>query len=448
MSGFIPPAKPIIGDEEWAAVDRVLRSGMLAQGPEVAAFEQEFAAHFGARPALRRGQLRHLRPAPGAARRRHRPGRRGDRPVVHLRRDRQLGGPRPAPRRSSPTSSPDNFCLDPAAVEAAITERTVGDHAGAPVRPPSRHDALGRSPSEHGLPSSRTPPRRMARARRHAGRRVRRLAMFCFYPTKNMTSVEGGMVTTRRRRASPDAPAAAQPGHGAAVRQRDRRAQRPDDRHPRRHRPGAADASSAAWTEQRQRQRRLPRPTTSTGSSTPPVADGAAHVYHQYTVRVPGDRDAVRRRAARGARRRHRRLLPDPDPPAEPLVHAPARPARDRARRRARCLSLPVHPSVTAADSSASSTLSTLLPPRAAEGYDVAARRPARARVRGMTARGAARGLSPRTAPRQGCPDQAAFLVSQKISAISSIFASSSSALATSLEPLVPLRRRRAWSPR
>ena len=43
---FIPPAKPIIGDEEREAVDRVLRSGMIAQGPEVAAFEQEFAEHF------------------------------------------------------------------------------------------------------------------------------------------------------------------------------------------------------------------------------------------------------------------------------------------------------------------------------------------------------------------------------------------------------------------
>lgn len=40
---MIPAAKPIIGDEERAAVDRVLRSGMLAQGPEVAAFEEEFS---------------------------------------------------------------------------------------------------------------------------------------------------------------------------------------------------------------------------------------------------------------------------------------------------------------------------------------------------------------------------------------------------------------------
>ena len=41
---FIPPAKPIIGDEERVAVDRVLRSGMLAQGPEVKAFEEEMDA--------------------------------------------------------------------------------------------------------------------------------------------------------------------------------------------------------------------------------------------------------------------------------------------------------------------------------------------------------------------------------------------------------------------
>ncbi|MDN5693200.1 MAG: aminotransferase class I/II-fold pyridoxal phosphate-dependent enzyme, partial [Micrococcaceae bacterium] len=44
MPDFIPAAKPIIGDEEREAVDRVLRSGMVAQGPEVAAFEDEFAA--------------------------------------------------------------------------------------------------------------------------------------------------------------------------------------------------------------------------------------------------------------------------------------------------------------------------------------------------------------------------------------------------------------------
>ena len=35
---MIPAAQPIIGDDERAAVDKVLQSGMLAQGSEVKAF--------------------------------------------------------------------------------------------------------------------------------------------------------------------------------------------------------------------------------------------------------------------------------------------------------------------------------------------------------------------------------------------------------------------------
>ena len=42
--GFIPAARPIVGDDERAAVDAVLVSGMLAQGQEVADFETEFSA--------------------------------------------------------------------------------------------------------------------------------------------------------------------------------------------------------------------------------------------------------------------------------------------------------------------------------------------------------------------------------------------------------------------
>lgn len=44
---MIPIAKPMIGEEEIEAATRVLRSGRLAQGPEVEAFEQEFAEYIG-----------------------------------------------------------------------------------------------------------------------------------------------------------------------------------------------------------------------------------------------------------------------------------------------------------------------------------------------------------------------------------------------------------------
>ena len=40
---MIPAAKPIVGEAERQAVDAVLASGGLAQGPQVAAFEQEFS---------------------------------------------------------------------------------------------------------------------------------------------------------------------------------------------------------------------------------------------------------------------------------------------------------------------------------------------------------------------------------------------------------------------
>src|SRR3954462_6241519 len=45
---MLPIAKPTIGDAELEAVRRPLGSGWLTQGPEVAAFEREFADAVGA----------------------------------------------------------------------------------------------------------------------------------------------------------------------------------------------------------------------------------------------------------------------------------------------------------------------------------------------------------------------------------------------------------------
>lgn len=48
---FIPVARPWLGTEESKAAERVILSGWVTQGPEVAAFEREFAEYLGARHA-------------------------------------------------------------------------------------------------------------------------------------------------------------------------------------------------------------------------------------------------------------------------------------------------------------------------------------------------------------------------------------------------------------
>jgi len=49
---MIPVGKPFVGDEEIAAVGEVIRSGMLAQGAVVTAFEEEFASYCGVQEAV------------------------------------------------------------------------------------------------------------------------------------------------------------------------------------------------------------------------------------------------------------------------------------------------------------------------------------------------------------------------------------------------------------
>jgi len=125
MNEFISPAKPLIGAEEREAVDRVLRSGMLAQGPEVAAFEKEFSEHFRigrACVAVNSGTSGlHLGLLSSGV-------KAGDEVIVPsftfaaTANSVALTGATPV----FADIDAGSFCLSAAAVEAAVTDKTVG----------------------------------------------------------------------------------------------------------------------------------------------------------------------------------------------------------------------------------------------------------------------------------------------------------------------------------
>jgi dTDP-4-amino-4,6-dideoxygalactose transaminase len=288
----IPLARPLIGDGERAAVDRVLRSGGLAQGPEVAAFEAEFAALVGGRTcvavssgttALHLGML-----AAGIGP--------GDEVIVP---SFSFAASANAVRLCGATPvfadiRPDTFCLDPAAAATAVTARTAAIMAvhlygqTAEVRAlrdlAARHDLLlvEDAAQAHGAALDGVP------AGAWGG-----LAAFSFYPTKNMTCGEGGMVVTDDDRVARQVRLLRNQGMeqryrneivGFNARLTDLAAaigrvqlRRLADWNTARRRNAADLDAGLAGVE---------------GVVTPAVAPGATHAYHQYTVRAD-DRDAL-----------------------------------------------------------------------------------------------------------------------------------------------------------
>ena len=291
---MIPAARPLIGDEERAAVDRVMRSGMLAQGPEVAAFESEFGALVdGAHcVAVNSGtSALHLALiAMGVGQ--------GDEVIVPSftfaasANSVRLAGAEPV----FVDIDSDTFCVDPTAVEAAITDRTK---AVMPVHlygHPADMSALGELAGRHGIAVIEDAAQ--AHAASWQGRPVGTFgstACFSFYPTKNMTSGEGGMVTTGNAETARMLRLLRNQGMekryenevvGFNTRMTDLHAA-----------IGRVQLTKlASWTEQRQANARF-LDAHLEGVVVPPVADGALHVYHQYTIRVVDtDRDAFAQR--------------------------------------------------------------------------------------------------------------------------------------------------------
>jgi perosamine synthetase len=287
---MIHVARPHIGDEERAAVDAVLRSGMIAQGPEVEAFENEFAAYVGPNlhgvalnsgtSALHMGLL-----ACGIGP--------GDEVLVPSFSFAATGNA-VALTGATPVFvdiCADDFNMDPAAAEAAVTDKTV---AMMPVHlygHPARMLELQAVCDAHGLQMFEDAAQ--AHGAGFDGTNVGafgRMAAFSFYPTKNMTTGEGGMMVT------PDADVAR-----AARVLRNQGMERRYENEVIGFNTRMTDISAAigrvqlgrlpAWNDARRTNAAVLNAGI-TGATTPTVRVGATPVWHQYTVRSD-DRDGL-----------------------------------------------------------------------------------------------------------------------------------------------------------
>ena len=287
---LIPSSRPVVGEAEIEAAVRVLRSGMVVQGPEVAAFEEEFSSLVGGRHcvAVNSGtsalQLSLL--ALGL-----RPGDEVIVPSFSFAASAnavRLAGGEPV----FVDIEPDYFTLDPRAVEAAVGPRTVAIMPVHLFGHPADLTAIQAIADKHGL--GVVEDAAQAHGATWDGRPVGAwgtAGCFSFYPTKNMHSLEGGMVTTadasyartiRLLRNQGMEQRYANEIVGANMRLTDVAAA-----------VGRVQLSKlAGWNETRRRNAAV----LSQGLVhvvTPPTAPRATHVFHQYTIRVPGARDAV-----------------------------------------------------------------------------------------------------------------------------------------------------------
>jgi dTDP-4-amino-4,6-dideoxygalactose transaminase len=344
--GTIPAAKPIIGDEERAAVDRVLRSGMIAQGPEVTAFEREFAdtlvagrttvAVSSGTTGLHLGLL-----AAGVGP--------GDEVIVPsftfaaTANSVALTGATPV----FADIEPRYFGLSPAAVEAAVTDRTVGVMPVHLYGHPADLTGLTAVADKHDLQIFEDA------AQAHGATWHDRpvgsagtFAMFSLYPTKNMTSVEGGMVSCATEQIARQLRLLRNQGMerryeneivGFNARMTDVHAA-----------IGRVQLSKLpTWTEQRQANARFLDDHLE-GVTIPPVADGATHVYHQYTIRVADDRDGFAKALADEHGVGTGVYYPIPNHRLPSFGLRLDLPETERAA--AEVLSLPVHPSLSSDD--------------------------------------------------------------------------------------------------
>ncbi|WP_396613810.1 DegT/DnrJ/EryC1/StrS family aminotransferase (plasmid) [Haloferax sp. S1W] len=295
MSDDINIAAPILGSEELSRIESVVESGMVADGPEVREFESEFAddcdADFGVATSNGTTALHTALEAAGVGP--------GDRVLttpfsfVATANAIRFTGAEPV----FADIDPQTFNLDPANVEATLEAFDGAVDAMIVVHLyglPAPMDELRELAAAYDV--TLIEDAAQAHGATYHGSPVGSLgdaACFSFYPTKNMTTGEGGIVVT-------DDEALAERAASFINHGRESDGYRHVSLGHNFRMTSIAAAMGRAQLERlpgfverrRENATRLDDLLADTNAVRPTVPSGYGHSYHQYTIRV-GNRDEV-----------------------------------------------------------------------------------------------------------------------------------------------------------
>jgi perosamine synthetase len=283
-------AKPLIGDEEKKAVMEVLDSGIIAQGPKVKAFEDGFAKMCGVKYAI---ATTSGTTALHTALLANKLGE-GDEiitsPFTFIASGNSILfiGARPIFVDIDPVT----YNIDPDQIEKAITKRTKAIMPIHLFGLSCDMDAIMKIAEKYGLRVIEDACQ--SHGATYKGKKVGSFGTgtFSLYPTKNITSAEGGMITTNDDVIADECRIIRQHGMrrryyhdelGFNFRMTDVHAA-----------IGLAQLGKLEkFNKKRQENARFLSQNLK-GLVVPFVPEGYEHVYHQYTIRVPnGRRDAL-----------------------------------------------------------------------------------------------------------------------------------------------------------
>ena len=344
----IPIAKPLLGEEEKEAVWQVMESGALAQGEKVAELERDFAEFVGVKHAIATSNgttalhLALLSAGIG----------KGDEVITT-----------PFSFMASATSiiftgarpvfadiEPETFTLDPESVRRALTPQTKAIMPVHLYGQSADMEPLKEIAEEHDLLIIEDACQ--AHGAEYRGQKVGAIgdiAGFSFYPTKNMTTGEGGMITTNNGEFAEMARLLR--NHGQTSRY-EHSIIGYNFRMTNIHAAMGVVQLKRLPEFNSKRQKNAARLTEGlsglTGIAPPAVADYGRHVFHQYTIRTE-KRDELRNFLTEkgiGTGIYYPRVLYEY--PALKPFFTERMPESERAAKEV--LSLPVHPALTEED--------------------------------------------------------------------------------------------------